>query len=79
MPHDADYDANIWEPMVRDRYARGGWCELDGRRLTVDEAVGWVGDKSRGLRLFSGQPRPVFRGARTIAYLKAYKPSLYIG
>jgi hypothetical protein len=71
---DFDYWRDTWAPMIRSRYAAGGWCVLNGQRLTVEAAVA---HRKGNLELHRPGESVVFRGARTIAYLKTFKPSSY--
>ncbi len=68
-----NYRKDIYEPMTTAHYANGGWYSVDGRKLTLDEALSQRGDH---MIVYANAPA-VFKGVQVRNMLKSYPPSLW--
>ncbi len=67
------YFETIWKPMTERHYEHGGWYSLDGRRLTLAEALEFSGDCAIH---YASDPL-VRRGVLQRNMIKSYPPSLW--
>lgn len=68
-----DYYIDIWKHMTKVHYEYGGWYSVNGRRLTLDQALDYRGDCA----IHYATDPIVFRGAQQRNMIKSYPPSLW--